>query len=108
MKGTNLGEFEELVLLMVGNLHGNAYGITLLEALTERTGRKITISSVHTALYRLEEKGFLRSEMGGASQTRGGRTKRLYVLTAEGHTALVQTRELRDSLWGTLPDLGFK
>ena len=106
MKGNNLGEFEELVLLMVGNLNGNAYGVPLAEAMLERTGRNATLSSIHTALYRLEEKGYVKSEMGGNSASRGGRKKRLYSITAEGHRALAQTREIRESLWKTLPDLG--
>ena len=107
MKGTNLGEFEELVLLLVANLNGEAYGVSLMEAIVTRTDRKVTLSSVHTALYRLEEKGFVRSEMGGERQERGGRKKRLYFITAEGHSALVQTRQVRDALWNTMPDLGF-
>lgn len=107
MKGTHLGEFEELILLLVGVINGNAYGITLLEELEKRANRKVTLSTIHTALYRLEEKGFVKSEMGGGSQTRGGRKKRLYEITAEGHAALVQARTVRDSLWHSLPDLGF-
>lgn len=61
MKGTQLGEFEELVLLIVGILNGEAYGVSILKDIEEHTGRKVTVSTIHTALYRLEEKGFVES-----------------------------------------------
>lgn len=101
MKGTNLGEFEELILLMVGILEGNAYGISILSEIEDRTGRKVTISTIHTALYRLEQKEFVASHVGGASKSRGGRSKRLYEITTAGREALSHSREVRESLWQT-------
>lgn len=103
MKGTNLGEFEELVLLTVGILFDDAYGLAITDELVRQTGRKSTISSVHKALVRLEEKGYLRSHMGGATESRGGRKKRLYQLTQSGIEALHQTREIRNTMWGLVP-----
>jgi len=75
MKGTYLGEFEELVLLTVAILNGDAYGITVMDEIEKNIDRKVTVSTVHTALYRLEEKGFVESYFGGATQERGGRKK---------------------------------
>lgn len=103
MKGTHLGEFEELILLMVGILSGDAYGISILKEIEDKTGRKVTVSTIHTALYRLEEKGFVTSEVGGASKERGGRSKRLYQITAEGKLALEDAKEMRDTLWDLMP-----
>ena len=103
MKGTQLGEFEELVLLVVGILNGEAYGISILKDIEEHTGRKVTVSTIHTALYRLEEKGFVESFIGGASKARGGRSKRLYKVTAEGKAALATARQIRDRLWDLMP-----
>ncbi|MEL7148088.1 MAG: PadR family transcriptional regulator [Bacteroidota bacterium] len=103
MKGTQLGEFEELVLLIVGILNGEAYGVSILKDIEEHTGRKVTVSTIHTALYRLEEKGFVESFVGGASKARGGRSKRLYQVTAEGKTALERSRQIRDRLWNLMP-----
>ncbi len=81
MKGTYLGEFEELVLLTVGILFDDAYGLAIVDELEKQTERTIMMSSVHKALVRLEEKGYLKSHLGGATETRGGRDKRLYTLT---------------------------
>ena len=99
MKGTYLGEFEELVLLTVGILYDDAYGLGITDELEQQTGRNVTISSVHKALVRLEEKGFLKSFLGGATEERGGRKKRLYQLTAAGKKSVNQSKELRNNMW---------
>jgi PadR family transcriptional regulator PadR len=103
MKGTHLGEFEELVLLIVGILNGDAYGISILAEIEEKTGRKVTVSTIHTALYRLEEKEYVTSQVGGASKARGGRSKRLYEITSAGRQALALSRDVRENLWNLMP-----
>lgn len=103
MKGTHLGEFEELVLLIVGILNGDAYGISILTEIEEKTGRKVTVSTIHTALYRLEEKEYVTSQVGGASKARGGRSKRLYEITSAGRQALELSRAVRENLWNLMP-----
>ena len=103
MKKTKLGEFEELVLLIVGILDGDAYGISILSEIEEKTGRKVTVSTIHTALYRLEQKAYVASRVGGASKARGGRSKRLYEITAAGREALSTSRDMRENLWNLMP-----
>src|SRR6185295_18237304 len=105
MKGTSLGEFEELVLLAVGILFDDAYGLALVDELEKETGRSVMVSSVHKALVRLEEKGYLKSRLGGATEVRGGRDKRLYTLTHAGIKVLNQSRELRNSMWKQIPKI---
>lgn len=103
MKGTSLGEFEELVLLSVGILYDDAYGLAIVDELQKKTGRNIMISSVHKALVRLEDKGYVKSRMGGATSIRGGREKRLYSLTQAGVTVLSEIRDLRNQMWREIP-----
>lgn len=105
MKGTSLGEFEELVLLSIAINGDDAFSLSILEELKLRTGRKILISSVHKVLVRLEEKGFVESHMGDPMAERGGRAKKLYELTASGKEVLHQTRELRNTMWSAAPNL---
>lgn len=105
MRGTHLGEFEELVILTVGILYDDAYGLSILDELEKQTGRKALISSVHKALVRLEDKGYLKSHMGGATDLRGGREKRLYTLTQAGISVVNRTRELRNSMWSQVPEI---
>ena len=107
MKGTNLGELEELILLTVGSLFDEAYGVAVMDELRERTGRDLNISAVHAVLRRLQEKELLSSRMGGSTNERGGRRKRLFTLTKEGKMALDQTIEIRTSLYNKIPDLTF-
>lgn len=107
MKGTHLGEFEELVLLTAALLVDSAYSVSVAEEIEKQTGRSITLSTVHTTLYRLEEKGFVESYMGGTSKDRGGRRKRLYRITASGFDTLNQARELRNRIWELMPKYNF-
>ena len=107
MKGTHLGEFEELVLLTVGILNGNAYGVSVMDEIEAHTERRVSISTIHTTLNRLEKKGFIESFTGGASAIRGGRSKRLYRINAAGQQALEKVRQQREKLWSLLPKQGF-
>lgn len=105
MKGTHLGEFEELILLTVGILYDDAYGLGITQEIERRTGRTVTVSSVHKGLLRLEQKGFLHSRMGGATEARGGRNKRLFTITDSGKAALRGAWEMRNRLWHAIPPI---
>jgi DNA-binding PadR family transcriptional regulator len=105
MKGYHLGELEELVLLVVGILNQEAYGVSVVEEIKVQTGRKVNISAIHTVLNRLEEKGLLTSTMGGATEERGGRRKRLFSLSASGRAAINEVKEVRNRLYDQLPPL---
>ncbi|HYC83595.1 MAG TPA: PadR family transcriptional regulator [Chryseosolibacter sp.] len=107
MKGTNLGEFEELVLLTVGVLFDEAYGVAIQEELERRCKRSATLSTIHVALHRLEQKGFLDSRLDGATSERGGRRKLLFRVTKSGQKALATARELRAELWSSIPKAAF-
>ena len=107
MKGTNLGEFEELVLLAVGILYDNAYSVAIQKELNNQTGRSITISSVHAAVYRLEEKGLLNSRMGEMSSIRGGKRKRVFNISQAGKSALDKANELRSTMRSQIPEIAF-
>lgn len=105
MKGTYIGEFEELILLAVAAVADEAYAVSVKESIENNTGRSVAISGVHSALYRLEDKGFLRSELGGATQRRGGKEKRLFQITSAGLEALRDAKELRQGYWSKIPQL---
>jgi PadR family transcriptional regulator, regulatory protein PadR len=107
MKEQSIGEFEELVLLMVAALHDEAYGVTILENLEEKQGKKVNISAVHVTLKRLEDKGFVISRYGGITNDRGGRRKKFYVITALGKKLLDSQYALRTSLYQQIPNISF-
>ena len=104
MKGTNLGEFEEVVLLTIAALIKEAYSVAICDEIERVTDRKVKLGVVHAVLNRLEKKGFVKSHLGEATQVRGGRRKRFFVVTHAGKVALVKVKEQRDSLWKLIPD----
>jgi DNA-binding PadR family transcriptional regulator len=103
----SLGEFEELVLLMVAALHDEAYGVIILENLELKLNKKVSISAVHVALKRIEDKGFVKSRFGGITEDRGGRRKKYYVITALGKKMLDAQYELRNSIYKEIPKISF-
>ena len=103
MKRAFLGEFEEVVLLTVAVLDEAAYGVTVTQEIEQKTGRAVGFSTVHTTLQRLEEKGYVSSQMGGATAERGGRRKRFFTVTAAGRKALAEVKQVREELWRALP-----
>lgn len=107
MKNKGLGEFEELVLLAVCILNGEAYGISVKEEVEKHTGRTILLGAVHITLYRLQDKGLLQSEMGGNTEKRGDRRKRLFKITEIGMRQLRASQEVRQEMWKLIPQLKF-
>lgn len=103
MKRFNLGEFEELVLLVVAKSFDDAYSVIIQSELKRLANRSVTISTIHVALFRLEEKGFLESRFDGATPERGGRRKHLYRVTKSGYKAIAQARDIRNEIWDLIP-----
>jgi PadR family transcriptional regulator PadR len=100
-----LGEFEELILTMVGALQEDAYGAAIAEEIETRLKREVNLSAVHVTLYRLEDKGFIKSKLGGATNERGGRRKRIYTITSAGMAMLRAMKDARLDLWKMIPQL---
>ena len=108
MSRDNLGEFEELVLLMIAVLKDDAYGLAISDEIKNQTGRSATIGAVHATLNRLESKGFVQSTLGDPTNERGGRRKRLFIITALGKKVLLQSRDLKLNLWTQIPELNIQ
>ncbi len=107
MKYPKIGEFEEIVLLTVGILHGNAYGITIKDEIESRLERKVSVGALQITLRRLEKKGLLNSQHGETEASRGGRPKLFFTITAFGRNTLAAIKESREKLWSALPRIVF-
>jgi DNA-binding PadR family transcriptional regulator len=105
---TRLGDFEEVILLLVGILGEEAYSFKISEEFESQTDRAVSIGAVHSTLNRLEEKGFLTSKMGNSTAERGGRRKRIYTITAYGKRTLAAARDFKVALWSQYPDFANK
>ncbi len=93
-----LGEFEQVVLLAVARLGDEAYGNAVRTAITERTGRAVTIGAMYATLDRLVAKGYLRAR----DESADGRPRRFFALTPAGVTALEAARDLQRRMWAGL------
>ena len=107
MKGSQLGEFEEIVLLTIAMLYQDAYSVAVMEELSQRLDRPMSLGAVHRTMQRLEEKGLVISRFGEATPQRGGRRKRLFTVTAVGEQVLQEARRIRNELWAGIPQAAF-
>ena len=107
MSRHHLGEFEEIVMLTVAILYGEAYGIAILDEIETRLNRNVSIGSLQTVLRRLEKKGYLVSSLGEATPERGGKRKRYFTVTKYGQKVLQDTRVKRQELWNAIPSIAF-
>lgn len=105
MKKYQLGEFEEVVLLTVGVLYDQAYGVSIKKEIEERLKRSVSVGALQTALKRLEDKGYLSSREGEATEERAGRPKKYFQITALGKRAVEYTKSTRDELWSAIPKM---
>src|SRR2546427_1107757 len=94
-----LGNFELMVMLALIRLGENAYGVPICRELEERSGREVAVGSVYAALERLEDKGFMASEVGGATPVRGGRAKRYFRVTVRGRRPSPGSQKTLMALW---------
>lgn len=107
MSQNNLGEFEEIVLLVVSILRGKAYSVSIITEIEDRLNRNVSLGAIQTVLKRLENKGLVKSDFGNASNIRGGKRKRLYEITAIGQELLRLTKTQRNSLWDAIPKITY-
>lgn len=103
MKNYQLGEFEEIVILTVGILNNTAYSVAIKDEIQSRLNRTVSMGALHTALNRMEDKGYLKSFSGEATEDRAGRPRRYFEITALGKKALQYSKDTREELWAAIP-----
>jgi DNA-binding PadR family transcriptional regulator len=101
-RGDFLGEFEQMVLLAVARLGKEAYGMSVLDEIHDRTGLDVAVASVYAALDRMQRAGLVSSASGAPTPERGGRAKRFFSIEPAGVTALQKSRLALNSLWDGL------
>jgi len=103
MKKYQLGEFEEIVILTIGILYKEAYGVSVKKEIESRLKRNVSMGALHTALVRLEDKGYIKSHDGEQTEERMGRPKKYFQITALGKRAIEYTKDTRNELWKAIP-----
>jgi DNA-binding PadR family transcriptional regulator len=103
MKKYQLGEFEEIVILTIGVLFEAAYGVSIKNEIETRLSRRVSMGAMHSALVRLEDKGYIKSYNGEVTEERMGRPKKYYHITALGKKAMEYSKNTRNELWDAIP-----
>jgi DNA-binding PadR family transcriptional regulator len=102
-----LGDFEQLVLLAILQLRGDAYGVPIVDEIERRTGRAVSRAAVYVTLRRLEEKGLVSSWLSESTPERGGKPRRCVRVEPLGLELLRESREAVNRMWrGLGPRLG--
>jgi DNA-binding PadR family transcriptional regulator len=105
MKKYHLGEFEEIVILTIAILQQEAYSVAIKEEIESRLSRSVSMGALHTALVRMEEKGFVKSLSGETAEDRMGRPRKYFQITALGKKAMQYAKETRNELWKAIPKI---
>jgi len=105
LMGKLLTRSEEFVLLAVWRLQDDAYSLAIQEEISRLTGYEWSLGSIYTPLERLHRKRLLSSTLGTSTPERGGRKKRLYLVTDQGKKALARVQEVEHAMRAGLPSL---
>ncbi len=100
-----LGDFEQLVLLAILRLKGEAYGTQIARELEIQANRRVSRGALYSSLDRLERKGFLRWQVAPATSERGGQPKRCFEVTVAGLEALREPHRAWLNLTAGLEDI---
>jgi PadR family transcriptional regulator, regulatory protein PadR len=86
-----LGRFEYSLLQAVEILGTDAYGAQIGRYLSDKLHRDVTAPQVYMTLERLAKRGLVRSETTEPVHARGGRSRRRFLIEADGARALRHT-----------------
>ncbi len=103
-----LSRNEEIILLAVWRLEGDAFGISIRDQISEATGYEWSLGAIYVPLDKLTRKGYIAKSNSRPEARRGGRSKVLYHLTARGREALRNAREIQTSVWKGIPGRAFE
>jgi PadR family transcriptional regulator PadR len=97
-----LSRSEEIILLSILKLGGDAYGVSIRSQIWKDTGDKWSFASIYTPLDKLSKKGFVKKTKGDPLPERGGKSKFYYRVTPEGKKALIELYEKHQKVWSDI------
>lgn len=100
MKGTNLGEFEELVLLTIAALVQDACCVAICDSLKSIPARFPSCGCCRCCVEPAGRQRFDCEQNGGGDQCQGRPAKRFYEVTQAGKGGLLRAKEVHDDLCG--------
>lgn len=99
---------EEILLIAILSLKDEAYGFPILKKVIETTGKKIVYGTLYNSLDNLVKKGYIRVRKGDPTSMRGGKRKVYYSITPAGKQAIMETKDLHESLLDRLSELALE
>lgn len=103
-----LSRAEEIILLAVYKLEGNAYGTTIRDQIHKDIGRYWSFGAIYKTLKKMKVKKYVKKISGDPVAERGGRSRFYYEITPEGISALEEIRKVHSSVWEGAQSLSFE
>jgi len=103
-----LSRAEEIILLAVFKLGGNAYGVTVREQVYKDIGRNWSFGVIYKTLKKMKAKGYVKKISSDPIAERGGRSRYYYEITPKGVSVLEEIRTIQSSIWDGIQKLSLK
>ena len=103
-----LSRGEEIILLAVYKLQGNAYGVTIRELVNDDIGRYWPFGVIYKTLKKLKAKGYVEKIGSDPVSERGGRTRYYYEITPAGISALEKILSIHSLIWQGIQNFSFE
>jgi PadR family transcriptional regulator PadR len=99
---------EEVILLTILKLKGNAYGVSIRKQIYLDTGDKWSFASIYQPLDNLVRKKNIRRKKGDPTARRGGKSKFYYEVTPDGLKNLRKLKEAHEQVWAGIPEISLE
>ncbi len=99
---------EEIILLTILKLKGNAYGVSIRKQICLDTGYKWSFASIYQPLDNLARKKYVRRVKGDPTAKRGGKSKFYYEITQDGLKNLRKLKKAHEQVWSGIPEISLE
>jgi len=90
---------EEIILLTILKLKGNAYGVSIRKQIFQDMGDKWSFASIYQPLDNLVRKKYIKRTKGDPTSKRGGKSKFYYEVTFDGLRNLQMLKKAHEQVW---------
>jgi PadR family transcriptional regulator PadR len=99
---------EEIILLTILKLEGNAYGVSIQRQIYQDMGDKWSFASIYQPLDNLARKKYVKRIKGDPTSKRGGKSKFYYEVTQVGKRNLQKIRKAHEQVWSGIPEISLE
>ena len=99
---------EEIILLTILKLEGNAYGVSIRKQIYNDMGDKWSFASIYQPLENLVRKQYARRIKGDPTARRGGKSKFYYEVMPDGLRELQRLKEAHEQVWSGILEISLE